>query len=65
MRRAEMDSEELIQLLKQVEDKGISREEVEEKTKIKYHLLDLYSRSGPVPVTLINNLKKILEEGAQ
>ena len=60
-----MDSEELIQLLKQVEDKGISREVVEEKTKIKYPLLDLYSRSGPVPVTLINNLKKILEEGAQ
>lgn len=59
-----MDStEELIQLMKQIEEKGIGWDHVQEKAKISHSLLNLYTHSGPVPVTVINNLKKILEEG--
>ncbi len=57
-----MDSEELIQLMKQVEEKEIGWDTVEEEIKVSHALLDLYSNSGPVPVTIINNLKKVLEE---
>lgn len=60
-----MDSEELIQLMKQVEEKGIGWDQVEEKIKVPHQLLELYSRSGPVPVTIINNLKSFLEESGQ
>jgi len=59
-----MESEELVQLMKQVSEKGISWEEVEKKIKVDRKVLDLYARSGPVPVTIIKNLKKVLEEGA-
>ena len=59
-----MDSEELVQLMKQVEEKGIGWEKVEEKLKISHKLLNLYSHSGPVPVTLIKSFKKFLEEEA-
>lgn len=58
-----MDSEELIQIMEQVEEKGIAWDAVEEKIKVSRDLLNLYARSGPVPVTIINNLKKVLEEG--
>ena len=57
-----MDSEELIQLMQEVEDKGVGWDTVEEKIKVSHDLLNLYARSGPVPVTIVNNLKKLLEE---
>ena len=56
-----MDSEELSELMKQVEEKGVDWAEVEQKTKTSRQVLDLYLNSGPVPVTIINTLKKILE----
>jgi hypothetical protein len=59
-----VESEELIQLLTQIEDKQISWETVGQKTKVSHDLLKLYARSGPVPVTLIDKLKKLLEEAA-
>lgn len=57
-----MDSEELAELMKQIEEKGIGWDRVEEQTKISYDLLKLYVNSGPVPVTIINSLKKVLED---
>jgi hypothetical protein len=57
-----MNTEELAQLMGQVEEKGIGWDEVMEKAKISHDLLKLYTKSGPVPVTVINDLKKILEE---
>ena len=56
-----MNSEELSQLMKQVEEKGMDWAEVEAKTKTPRQVLNLYLNSGPVPVTIINNLKKLLE----
>jgi hypothetical protein len=58
-----MESEELAQLMKQVEDRGIGWDAVEERIKVSHELLNLYVRSGPVPVTIVNSLKKLLEEG--
>jgi hypothetical protein len=57
-----MESDELTQLMKQVEEKKIGWETVEEQIKVPHALLNLYSKSGPVPVTIINNIKKVLEE---
>ena len=57
-----MSSEEFIQLMKQVEEKGIGWEAIEAKTKASHQVLDLYANSGPVPVTITNNLKKLLED---
>ncbi len=41
---------------------GLKLSEVEKKIKVSQDILNLYVRSGPVPVTIINNLKKMLEE---
>ena len=60
-----MESEELIELMAKIDAKGITSDKVEEQTKVPYKLLKLYANSGPVPVTIINNLKKLLEEKAQ
>ena len=60
-----MDSEGLAGLMKQIEEKGIGWDKVEEQTKISYDLLKLYVNSGPVPVTIINGLKKVLEDPPQ
>jgi len=60
-----MDSEELVKLMNQVEEKGIGWDAVEAKTKVSKQILDLYVNSGPVPVTLIKNMKGLLEEPAQ
>jgi predicted amidohydrolase len=60
-----MESEELLELMRQIEEKGIGWDKVEEQTKISYDLLKLYVNSGPVPVTIINGLKKVLEEPPQ
>ena len=57
-----MGSDELARLMAQVEKKGIAWDVVEEKIKVPHALLNLYVNSGPVPVTIINNIKKILEE---
>ena len=59
-----MDSEELIQLMHQVEEKGIDWETVKEKIKVSHELLNLYAQSGPVPVTIIKGLKNLLEAEA-
>ena len=48
--------------MNQVEEKGIGWDEVKEKIKVSQDILNLYARSGPVPVTIINNLKKMMEE---
>jgi hypothetical protein len=60
-----MEAEELINLMNQVEEKGIGWDKVVEQIKVSHQLLDLYSRSGPVPVTIINKLKSFLEKGDQ
>ncbi|MBW1730749.1 MAG: hypothetical protein JRH08_07680 [Deltaproteobacteria bacterium] len=57
-----MDSEQLVELLNQVEEKGISWEKLEEDLKISRELLNLYAQSGPVPPRIINNLKKFIDE---
>jgi hypothetical protein len=56
-----MNSQELIQLMQTVEQKGIGWDKVEAKLKIKKDLLDLYAKSGPVPVTIIKGLKTLIE----
>ena len=56
-----MTSEELVKLMEEVEAKGIGWDKVEEQIKVSHDLLKLYAKSGPVPVTVINNLKKLLE----
>ena len=58
-----MDSEQLIELMEQIDSKGLSWDSVQEKIKVSHNLLKLYANSGPVPVTIINNLKKVLEAG--
>ena len=57
-----MESKDLIEVMAQVEEKGIGWDVVQEKIKVSHDVLDLYTRSGPVPVTVINALKKLLEE---
>ena len=57
-----MESKDLIEVMTQVEEKGIGWDVVEEKIKVSHDILDLYTRSGPVPVTVINGMKKLLEE---
>lgn len=56
-----MNTQELIDLMKKVEAKGISWEMVEQKTKTPKQILDLYTKSGPVPVTIIKTLKQLVE----
>ena len=59
-----MDSQGLIDLMNQVEEKGIGWDTVEEKIKVSHQVLNLYTNSGPVPVTIEKSLKKLLEEPA-
>lgn len=56
-----MNTQELIDLMSKVESKGISWETVEQKTKTPKQILDLYTKSGPVPVTIIKALKQLVE----
>ncbi|RLB11672.1 MAG: hypothetical protein DRG27_00700 [Deltaproteobacteria bacterium] len=60
-----MNTEELATLMKQVEEKGLDWSEVEKKIEVPKQLLDLYVKSGPVPVTLIKKLKQVIEEASQ
>ena len=64
-RREVMESERLVELMERVEAKGIGWDKVEEQIKIPHDLLKLYANSGPVPVTIINNLEKLLENPPQ
>ncbi|MCP4576389.1 MAG: hypothetical protein GY846_08930 [Deltaproteobacteria bacterium] len=57
-----MNSQGLIDLMDQVEEKGMDWDTVTEKIKIPYQVLSLYRNSGPVPATIEKNLKKLLEE---
>jgi hypothetical protein len=57
-----MDSEQLVDLMEQIDSKGLAWADVEEKIKVSHNLLKLYANSGPVPVTIINKIKKVLEE---
>ena len=59
-----MNSQGLIDLMNQVEEKGMDWDTVTAKIKIPYQVLSLYRNSGPVPVTIEKNLKKLLEEPA-
>lgn len=59
-----MDSEQLIELMEQVESKGLSWDSVEKEIKVSHDILKLYANSGPVPVTIINKIKKVLEANA-
>ena len=56
-----MNSEELVKLMGEVDAKGIGWDKVQEQIKVSYAVLKLYANSGPVPVTIINKLKKFLE----
>jgi hypothetical protein len=56
-----MERSELSELKEQLEAKGITWEDAAEKTKFDVRLLNLYLVSPPVPISVINPLKKILE----
>jgi hypothetical protein len=56
-----MEKSELQELKEQLEAKGISWEEAAEKIKVEVRLLNLYLASPPVPISIINPLKKLLE----
>ena len=59
------ESVELVDLMKQIEAKGIGWDKVEEQINVPFDLLKLYANSGPVPVTIVKNLKKLLEDQPQ
>ena len=56
-----MEKSELKELKEQLEAKGIKWEEAAEKIKFDVRLLNLYLVSPPVPVSVTNPLKKLLE----
>jgi hypothetical protein len=56
-----MEKSELTELKGQLETKGISWEEAAEKIKVDVRLLNLYLVSPPVPISVTNPLKKMLE----
>jgi len=55
-----VNTQEFVDLMAKVESKGIDWEEVEKKTKTPKQILDLYKKSGPVPVTIIKALKQLV-----
>ena len=57
-----MEKSELEDLKEQLEAKGIKWEEAAERIKFDVRLLNLYLASPPVPVSVINPLKKLLAE---
>jgi hypothetical protein len=56
-----MEKSELLELKEKLEAKGISWEQAAEKIKFDVRLLNLYLVSPPVPISVINPLKKLLE----
>ena len=57
-----MESEELVEIMKHIEAKGIGWDKVEDQIKVSYNLLKLYANSGPVPLTIVKILKELLED---
>ncbi|MBN2125013.1 MAG: hypothetical protein JW821_12015 [Deltaproteobacteria bacterium] len=57
-----MESEVLVDLMNKVEAKGIGWDKVEAEIKVSHALLKLYANSGPVPVTIIKALEKLLAD---
>jgi hypothetical protein len=57
-----MERSPLVEIKEQLEAKGISWEDAAEKTKFDVRLLNLYLVSPPVPISVTNPLKKLLEE---
>jgi hypothetical protein len=55
-----MEKGELHQLKEQLEAKGISWESAAEQIKFDVRLLNLYLVSPPVPISVLNPLKKLL-----
>ena len=60
-----MESEALVELMGKIEAKGMDWDSVAEQVKVPYAILKLYANSGPVPVTIINNMKKVLVEDSK
>lgn len=56
-----MEKSELQELKEKLEAKGISWEKAAEEAKFDVRLLNLYLVSPPVPISVINPLKKLLE----
>jgi hypothetical protein len=56
-----MEKSELNEIKEQLEAKGIKWEEAAETIKFDVGLLNLYLVSPPVPISVINPLKKLLE----
>jgi hypothetical protein len=56
-----MEKSELADLKEQLQTKGIAWEEAAEKIKVDVRLLNLYLVSPPVPISVLNPLKKLLE----
>ena len=56
-----MESEELVTLMKEVEDRGIGWDQATAAIKVSHAVLKLYANSGPVPVTITKNLRKFLD----
>jgi hypothetical protein len=56
-----MEKSELNELKEQLQAKGIAWEEAAEKIKVDVKLLNLYLISPPVPISVLNPLKKLLE----
>ncbi|MFH0789513.1 MAG: hypothetical protein V2B13_18130 [Pseudomonadota bacterium] len=56
-----MEKSELNGLKEQIEAKGITWAEAAEKIKVDVSLLNLYLVSPPVPISILNPLKKVLE----
>jgi len=57
-----MEKSPLVEIKEQLEAKGIPWEEAAEKIKFDVRLLNLYLISPPVPISVTNPLKKLLEE---
>jgi hypothetical protein len=56
-----MEQSQLHDLKNQLEAKGIKWEEAAEQIKFDVRLLNMYLASPPVPVSVINPLKKLLD----
>jgi hypothetical protein len=56
-----MEQSELNDLKNQLEAKGVKWDEAAEKIKFDVRLLNMYLASPPVPISVINPLKKLLE----
>ena len=56
-----MEKSELLELKEKLETKGIKWEEAAEQIKFDVSLLNLYLVSPPVPISVINPLKKLLD----